>query len=415
MTTASVGRRLLACASAGTALACVTLCLAPGAALASGNIASGNIASGNVASGNLATAASSSARVHAPCSPALTLPATPTTRMSWQRNLWARTWQFSPTGRKRDEIRIAATYAAKGTARLATTAVPPTLLDTGVVAGGRNVVAATNGDYFVEAPGGGVPISAVIENSRVVFSPRGLSRVAALDSRGALRTAHVELKASARSGKVTYPIAAVNDPRVLREDVVLFTERWSLTRIPRRTHAVIVEEGRVQRIAGPGARVSVPPGGAVLASRSATPLEGLAVGSRMRLNVGVAARDGLEVVNASGHGSSLLRDGKIKPLCSDYENTLRPRTVLAWDDKGGVWLLTSGPMRPDPESGDRMGGSTKTQLAQVAQTLGATQAVTLDGGGSTSMFVHRGKTVTRLDLPEDRLLRLVPVAWTLTR
>ena len=393
--------RLLALASTGTALAAVALCLAPGAM--------GTASAGAAASG------APGARAHAPCPPALTLPQQPTTRLSWQRNLWARTWQFSPTGRKRDEIRIAAAYAGKGTANLGTQVVPPTLLDTAVVAGGKNVVVATNGDYFVDVPGGGVPYSAVIENSRVVYSPRGLSRVAAIDAEGALRTAHVELSASARSGKVTYPIAAVNDPRVLREDIVLFTERWGLTRIPRRTHAVVVQDGRVLRVAGPSARVSVPPGGAVLASKSATPFQGLATGARVRLSVGVVARDGLGVVTASGHGSSLLRDGKIKPLCSDYENTLRPRTVLAWDDKGGVWLLTSGPMRPDPESGDRMGGTTKTQLAQVAQTLGATEAVTLDGGGSTSMFVHRGKAVTRLDLPENRLLRLVPVAWTLTR
>ncbi len=390
--------------AAATALAGTAFCLLPGPATA---------ADGRALPAGRAFAATPT--VYAPCPPALTLPPTPTTRLSWQRNLWARTWQFSPTGSKRSEIRIAATFAGRGTAALATAAAPPSLLDPAVVAGGRNVVAVTNGDYFVDVSGGGVPISAVIENGRVVFSPRGLSRVAAIDSRGALRTAHIELNSWARSAKVNYPIAAVNDPRVLPEDVTLFTERWSLNRIPKRTHAVVLQDGYIQRIAGPGTRVSIPEGGAVLASRSAAPFQGLVTGARIKLNVGVVARDGGEVVNASGHGGSLLRGGKIKPLCSEYENTLRPRTVLAWDGSGNTWLLTSGPMRPDQQNGDRMGGTTKTQLAQIAQTLGATEAVTLDGGGSTSMFVHRGKTVTRLDLPENRLLRLIPVVWSLTR
>jgi phosphodiester glycosidase len=60
-----------------------------------------------------------------------------------------------------------------------------------------------------------------------------------------------------------------------------------------------------------------------------------------------------------------------------------PRTVLGWTRHGKVWLITiDGRSR-------RSRGASLVQAARVAHRLGATQAVNLDGGGSTS-FVVRG-------------------------
>ena len=138
-------------------------------------------------------------------------------------------------------------------------------------------------------------------------------------------------------------------------------------------------------------------------------------GAKVTFDVRAVAKDRRSLVNASGHGGSVMRDGRVAELCSEYENLLRPRSSLAWNDRGDVWLLTSSSGRPDPPDGLRVGGSTKRQLAQVARSLGATEAVILDGGGSVGLFVHKGRKVNRLDLSAGAYVRPIPVVWTLSR
>ncbi|MFM9136262.1 MAG: phosphodiester glycosidase family protein, partial [bacterium] len=304
--------------------------------------------------------------------------------MSWREGMWARMWQWSPTGRAKDRVRISVAHAARGTGSLTSVASPPRLLDPRAIVRDRGVVAVMNGDYFEDVPGGAVPMGPVVVDREVVFAPRGWSRAVATGPDGYLRTTHVTLDAvatktaqRARAAGTDYPIAAVNDPLLTRRDIVLFTPRWSATTIPRRAHAVTVVDGRVTRIAAPGTRVTVPARGYVLASTSSKLLTGLTRGDRINLDTGNVARDQRPVTNAAGHGGSALRNGELADLCSEHENLLRPRSALAWNDQGDTWLLTASSGLPDPPDGIRVGGSTKRQLAQIAQRLGATDAVIL--------------------------------------
>jgi hypothetical protein len=57
----------------------------------------------------------------------------------------------------------------------------------------------------------------------------------------------------------------------------------------------------------------------------------------------------------------------------------------------------------------RQGGATIHQTAEWLRKLGATSAVTFDGGGSTSQFIYSGGSASRLDLPENEWIRDVPV------
>jgi len=97
---------------------------------------------------------------------------------------------------------------------------------------------------------------------------------------------------------------------------------------------------------------------------------------------------------AIGGSPMLLRDGVVR--ISDQEElieinntTARPRTALGYTASGvAVLLVVEGDNAPGPA------GVNLTELAALLQALGCTQAINLDGGGSTSLVVG-GRTTVR--------------------
>ena len=106
-----------------------------------------------------------------------------------------------------------------------------------------------------------------------------------------------------------------------------------------------------------------------------------------------------------------MKESVIIAPCSDYESLLRPRSAIAWNAEGQIWVLASSSGRPDRDDGMRHGGTTKEELTRVARSLGADTAVILDGGGSTALFAKVGGQARRLDMPRDSWVRPVPVVW----
>jgi len=84
-----------------------------------------------------------------------------------------------------------------------------------------------------------------------------------------------------------------------------------------------------------------------------------------------------------GGGPILIRDGKI---VQGADKDLHPRSAVAFDDKQ-IMLITV-----DGRSPGHSRGMTLLELAEFINSTGATNAINLDGGGSTTMWV-RGKVV----------------------
>lgn len=87
--------------------------------------------------------------------------------------------------------------------------------------------------------------------------------------------------------------------------------------------------------------------------------------------------------SVAGH-PVLLRDGQRQPLdgTADRHLTRHPRTVVGWNGAGTVWLVVVDGRQP---------GSRGIGLADVAahlELLGATDAVNLDGGGSSTLVTR---------------------------
>jgi len=118
--------------------------------------------------------------------------------------------------------------------------------------------------------------------------------------------------------------------------------------------------------------------------------------------------------------SPLLIDGKVvvgeqdndvsKLDEQDKKNTkidmsLHPRTMIGFDDKG-KWLLL---VVVDGRQQNYSIGMSLREQAELMRAKGCTQAINLDGGGSSIMMIRDSKNITTLNRPSEAEHRPVPV------
>jgi hypothetical protein len=140
----------------------------------------------------------------------------------------------------------------------------------------------------------------------------------------------------------------------------------------------------------------------------------LAVGQKLTIVNRFSSANHNNLVSASGRGSILLKDGENVEDCNGTSEEIRPRTVIGWNESGQFWVATSTMGMSWSDNGYRLGGSTIHQMGEWLKQFGATQAVSVDGGGSTAQFVTINGAVTRQDLPENEWIRDIPVGLAIT-
>jgi hypothetical protein len=124
-----------------------------------------------------------------------------------------------------------------------------------------------------------------------------------------------------------------------------------------------------------------------------TPLDKLSVGDRVTIREtwkpasGRAAerwRAAPDVVSGAGllrRGNADIRDWAPEHLASAFLGR-HPRTMFGIDRAGFAWLVTVDGRQPDSSA-----GMTLVELQRLAKRIGLTDALNLDGGGSTTMVV----------------------------
>jgi hypothetical protein len=143
-------------------------------------------------------------------------------------------------------------------------------------------------------------------------------------------------------------------------------------------------------------RTPIPRRGAVLSYGGLSPpppLDKLAAGARVALREtwrpgsGQAAdrwRAAVDVVNGAGllrRAGADVRDWAPEHLASGFLGR-HPRTMFGVDAAGRAWLVTVDGRQPDVSV-----GMTLVELQRLARRIGLTDAINLDGGGSTTMVV----------------------------
>lgn len=283
---------------------------------------------------------------------------------------------------------------------------------------------AVNGDFFrMNTSSKALPSGALL-GAGLRYAPAGSHPYVGTDVSGRPLTGHA----------VTSGVVQASDPRTRRvlaklslgavnaspsaNGIAVFTATLDPANSRRGDWQVLVRRGRIAASA-PSlttdlTRLPRSDAAFVVSAR------GAAVNALARLPKGTAVswsgglvdeRTGTRLAGAVGAGPRVLAAGRVTGPC---RRSYRARTMVAWDAAGTtVWLVTL--TSNHPERWIAAAGADYRQLGAIARDLGASDAVLLDGGGSTTMVARTGGHLQRVDADDSRRQREVADGLALFR
>lgn len=322
---------------------------------------------------------------------------------------------------------VALKAGSAGVGRARTTELLESLVEAGRTSTGARLTAAAavNADFFRFNPPG-VPLAAHITGGRVIAGP-SRRPVLAIDEAGRATIEVLEDSGFLVMAGDTLPIAAWN--RAAPDGLALFDERWG-ARMDSATGAVEVvvaispgaarlasgERGSGQRDAVAGTVVAIDTMPAGVAPRAGEVVLVAGAGAPRSVHATLlAARRGMDSVQlrtwieprlpheAVGGFPVLVRRGVLRAGLDSaggrgFGPVRHPRTAVGISRMGRRLLLVTVDGRQPGYSA----GMTLPELGQLMIDLGATLALNLDGGGSTTMAISQGIGTTRiLNQPSD--------------
>lgn len=269
----------------------------------------------------------------------------------------------------------------------------------------RQAVAAVNAGFFLLPSGD--PSGIYKLNGQLVSDtrrPRGA--VGFLRSGTSLRlifgrvTATMALRVPRRARQdARMEIAGVDTTRH-RGKLMLFTPAYHSDTDTAKGGLEWVVSGKPLRVTSApqtAGKTPIPRDGFVLSyggTAAPPPLSALTRGTRVELDTIYTSPDrspddwaGAEAI--VGGAGLLIRDGRLiedwtgEQLTAGFPETRHPRTLIGTHPDGSVWLITADGRQPKLSAGMSL-----FELRSLAARLGLTQALNLDGGGSTTMWVQ---------------------------
>jgi hypothetical protein len=276
-------------------------------------------------------------------------------------------------------------------------------------------VVAINGDYF--DPSTRQPIGGVIVNGVVLRSPNAGQNQLTITPGGKITAGFLHWDGRIFFGSSSLPIA-VNDPGA--GTPVLYNRRFGGA-TPRGEAVELAFAARpstalrlgqtirldYQGVHRPGTRFSE--NQVVLRGTGAWIGPVAQLRDRLRakeMTATVRLVTNPPVAQSLGANHILVRGGR-RVAISEHDNFAHgkhPRTIFAWDGRGHITLMTIGSSVPG-----RRAGVTLRVAARLVEGLGMTNAVNLDGGGS-STFVYRRRVRNH---PSGGRARAVANSWVI--
>ncbi len=304
-------------------------------------------------------------------------------------------------------------------------------------------VVCVNADFWVcpscGPPGGGVVVDGVPLRTPTVLHPQ-VTMLA--DGRLVTDDLHVEVRLEAvfepddGGGAVDDVIEEPEEPRVETvtiseinrhrpDGLVLYSPTWagSTHRDDQSVEAVFAgpvpaignaTEVGIREVGGHDR--SIPDDGFVIAAagpdrnRFAETMTAWRDADRITLHVGA----NLPAVMSTGGHPVILRDGHAVPLdqADPKVRNRHPRTLLGWNASGDLWVLTIDGRQPGHSIGVTLG-----EAVDHLRRLGATDAMNLDGGGSSTFVTAAacpdGRTPCIRNRPSDGRERHLSTALAL--
>ena len=244
-----------------------------------------------------------------------------------------------------------------------------------------NSIVAVNGAFF--KPQTGCPLGTLMIDGKIYTGPIH-NRVAMGFGDDGYEMGRVELNASLKKGFDNIKIDNINQPRMLCTNVIVYTPDWGTYAPCSPQYGIQVAVSGNKVVSLSPARTVIPEDGYVLVGPSSK-LGDIKIGDKVNLDIKTSP-EWKNVKHIISGGPYLVKDGDIfvdmtaeKLACIGGRN---PRTAIGYTKDNHVIIVTA-----DGREGSSI-GLTLNELAHLMQSLGCINAMNLDGGGSTVMYVN---------------------------
>ena len=248
-----------------------------------------------------------------------------------------------------------------------------------------NSIVAINGTYF--KPQTGVPLGTLMIDKKLYTGPI-YNRVAMGIFDNGFDMARIELNAKLKTSKGEIKVDNVNQPRMLSTYVIAYTSEWGEFAPPSPKYGIqmAVENDKITSVSTQS--LPIPQNGYVIVG----PKDKLeTIFKAKKVNLDIKTIPNWDNVNhiISG-GPYLVKNGEIFIDMTEQKlgaiGGKNPRTAIGYTADGNLIMVAV-----DGREGASV-GMTLRELAGFLQSVGCINAMNLDGGGSTVMYVN-GKVV----------------------
>ena len=260
---------------------------------------------------------------------------------------------------------------------------------------------AIDGGYF--KPQTGVPLGTLMINKKVYTGPI-YDRVAMGIFDNGFDMARVQLRAQVETNKGGLKIDNINQPRMLSTHTIVYTPDWGeySPPCPKYGMQIVVENGKAIRVSYGANRI--PQNGFVIVGAEKN-LNSIKDAKRYKLNIKINP-EWKDVNHIISGGPYLIKNGDIYvDMTAQKLGSIggrNPRTAIGYTRDNHLIMLTA-----DGREGASI-GLTLVELANLMKELGCVNAMNLDGGGSTVMYV-KGQVVNKPAVQGG-----IPLSHTLT-
>ncbi len=253
------------------------------------------------------------------------------------------------------------------------------------IAQNSNSIIALNGTFF--KPQTGVPLGTLMIDEKMYTGPI-YDRVAMGIFDDGYDIARVQLDAFIKSGKTQVKVDNINQPRMLATYVLAYTPDWGKIAPPSPKYGLqfAVDEDRIIEIST--AALKIPENGYVIVGPAST-LNKFKIGDKIKLNIDTIP-EWKNVRHIISGGPYLVKNSEVfVDMTAQKLSSIggkNPRSAIGYTEDNNLILVAV-----DGREGSSV-GMTLMQLANFMKSLGCVNAMNLDGGGSTVMYVN-GKIV----------------------
>lgn len=250
----------------------------------------------------------------------------------------------------------------------------------------KEAILAVNGTYFKQNTG--TPLGALVIDNEIITGPI-YERVALGIGQDEFKTSRLSFEGSLTNQKRQIKIDNINQPRMSYSHTLIYTSAWGEkspeTKIG--TKQIAIKDGKI--IATSDYSLIIPEAGVVI-SAPADKLDGFELGDKVELDYSLVP-NWENVDHIISGGPYLLKNGEIFVDTSSQKlNAItgkNPRTAVGYTKENTMIIVTVDGRK------EGSSGVTLEELAKIMSDLGCYEAINLDGGSSTVMYV-KGNTLS---------------------